>query len=372
MTARANTQAGEGGKGHVAAPMMADIGRQPDVLRGIVARRDAIADFARAHLMPDSGGRTYVFGSGDGWFAARAGCDGSDVFVGASGLEVLGHLSGKAVPADRGLAISMSGNVDRTVEAAEALVARGVPIAALTNSAGGRLAALGAPNHSLDLDDIAPFLCGTASYLATLATLQMARAALDGTIDETAARIARTADALDESLSALDALARTVAAAGVPSGVRILSCGGAGMATADYGAAKLVEVARVPVWTDDVEEFAHRQFWTADTDELIVHLPTTPAVAEIADEAGAALRDSGFRTLWIGQATGARPGGEHQAVPGEVEPALFVPVALQLLAYHLSWACGLDPNTRLHLKNDELRFRTSRRLTRRSLLGTGQ
>jgi hypothetical protein len=37
----------------------------------------------------------------------------------------------------------------------------------------------------------------------------------------------------------------------------------------------------------------------------------------------------------------------------------------------LARAPGLDPDTRAHLKGDALRFRVSRMLTRRSLIGTG-
>ena len=365
MTSRDTEWSGDGGE----AFMLADIRRQPAVLREVAARSGEIAAFAQAHLAPDAGGRTVVFGSGDGWFAARAASAGSDVLVAGSGLEVLGHLALRLGPQDRALAISMSGNVDRTVEAARALKARGVPIAALTNSAGGRLAGLGAPNHRLGLDDLAPFLCGTASYLATLATLLLARASLEDRLDSEVERVSRTADALDEALPELEALAARVASHGVPSGVRILSCGPEGLASADYGAAKLVELARVPVWTDDIEEFAHRQFWTAAPDELVVHLPTGEAVADVARHAASALRNMGFRMLWIGGEDGE---GDGHVFGDDVAPALYVPVALQLLAYHLSEACGLDPNRRLHLKQDELRFRTSRRLTRRSLIGTGQ
>ena len=43
-------------------------------------------------------------------------------------------------------------------------------------------------------------------------------------------------------------------------------------------------------------------------------------------------------------------------------------VTLQLLAYHLAMTVGLDPNKRQHLIDDKLRFRVSRKLTRRHLL----
>jgi hypothetical protein len=45
---------------------------------------------------------------------------------------------------------------------------------------------------------------------------------------------------------------------------------------------------------------------------------------------------------------------------------------LQLLAYRLARATGLDPDTRAHLRDDRSRFRVSRLLTRRALVDTGR
>jgi hypothetical protein len=45
---------------------------------------------------------------------------------------------------------------------------------------------------------------------------------------------------------------------------------------------------------------------------------------------------------------------------------------LQLLAYRLARATGLDPDTRTHLRDDCARFRVSRLLTRRALVDTGR
>ena len=59
------------------------------------------------------------------------------------------------------------------------------------------------------------------------------------------------------------------------------------------------------------------------------------------------------------------------AVPEVVSP-LLTALPLQLFAYALSQRTGFDPNRRPHLKSDEARFKASRLLTRRSLLGTGQ
>lgn len=357
------------------SPMLADIRRQPDVIEGIAARAKEIVGFADAHLRPVGGGRLVAFGSGDGWFAARATTARAANFSASSGLEMLAFTAPTMEPDDRALAISMSGNVDRSVEAAQAAIERDVPSAALVNGTGGRLAALGLPTLSLDLEDIAPFLCGTSSYLATLSVLRILSAA-KAEVARIVDTLRLTARALPAFLAQADAVAAEVATALAPRprGVRLLSAGGAGLAIADYGAAKLVELTRTPSWTDDIEEFAHRQFWSADAGELVVFLPTTPLVAEYADRSAEALAEMGFATLAIGP----RPWlGSHArwSIPiddADADPLISDAIALQLLAYRLAEAEGLNPNRRQHLKDDILRFRVSRMLTRRSLVGTGQ
>src|SRR5215207_3776088 len=158
------------------APMLVDIARQGKVLAGLLARRAEIEAF-RQGIVPDQGGRAFVLGSGDGWFAARALLPAEDRAAPAaaiSGLDFLLRVAPGLKVADRALAISMSGNVDRTLEAARAAMARGVPLSILTNADGGRLGALGAPALRLGVADVAPFPCGTASYTATLAALAIA------------------------------------------------------------------------------------------------------------------------------------------------------------------------------------------------------
>jgi glucosamine 6-phosphate synthetase-like amidotransferase/phosphosugar isomerase protein len=60
------------------------------------------------------------------------------------------------------------------------------------------------------------------------------------------------------------------------------------------------------------------------------------------------------------------------AAPGDIDAApIMQAVPLQLLAYYMGRANGTDPDRRGHLKANEGRFAASRKLTRRSLLGTG-
>jgi glucosamine 6-phosphate synthetase-like amidotransferase/phosphosugar isomerase protein len=164
------------------------------------------------------------------------------------------------------------------------------------------------------------------------------------------------------------------AAAAVPTGVRVLSAG-AEIGTARYAAAKLVELTRIPAWAGDLEEFAHSQYWSMPTTDLVVVLATDAALARYAGGTCEALRQLGVRTLAIDTVeTAVSSAATRVGLPPlapEIAP-LASAIPLQLLAYGLAESSGLDPDTRLHLKNDEARFRVSRLLTRRSLVGTGR
>lgn len=337
-------------------PMLQDIARQPAVLAALAGRA---AEFTLPSVAPH--GRVWVCGCGDGLFAAqaakgaanRAGLDWRPV----GALDLL-LAAGDLRPGDRVVAVSMSGNVDRTVEAAQAAAGRGVPVLALVNGAGGRLAAVAGSTLSLDVPDLAPFLCGTATYTATLAALLLlAGVTLDGMAGNVAA-----------------AVAAPVPSAGVPTGVRILAAG-AEAGTAQYAAAKFVELTRIPAWHGDIEEFAHSQYWSMPPDNLVVLIATTPAVARHANDTCDALGQLGVPTLAIHQAGAPVPAASMHVTLPDTQAALaplLSALPLQRLAYDLALRTGLDPNTRRHLKDDADRFRVSRLLTRRSLVGTGQ
>ncbi len=355
-------------------PMLEDIMRQPLLLQGLASRLSDIEAFWRQHLRDAS--RLIAFGSGDGWFAARSVSSraGEPGLLAASGLEIAGDQGPLITPADRLIAISMSGNVDRTVEAATRAVEQGAQAVSLTNSAGGRLAELGLANFSLQIDDVAPFLCGTSSFTATRTVLAAFSALADGqSVSAIQDRINTTADALEDLLAEVGPIAEDIAAQKAKStpGVRYLSCGRRGSAIADYGAAKIVELSTTPVWSDDLEEFAHRQYWTMARGEVAVMLPTSTFVANIAKESADALRTMEVDTVTIGPTTLLGVGTARWQMTWRDDPnlddATLASGALQLLAYHWADAAGFDPNRRMHLKNDTTRFKTSRLLTRRSL-----
>jgi fructoselysine-6-P-deglycase FrlB-like protein len=261
----------------------------------------------------------------------------------------------------------MSGNVDRTIEAARAAAAAGVPILALVNGTGGRLGEIAGAKISLDLPEIAPFLCGTASYTLTLAALlALAAGAAGAPPPDLSAAVAAQRGAIAAS-------DEVVAGLGVPSGVRVLSAG-SDIGTAQYGVAKFVELTRIPAWHGELEEFAHSQYWAMPVSNLVAVLAGDAALARYADESCAALDTLGTSTLAIDTAATPVSRARARITLPDLPPAQFALAAcvpLQILAAAMARATGLDPDRRAHLKSDETRFRVSRMLTRRSLIGTG-
>ncbi|MFQ3622053.1 MAG: hypothetical protein SNJ73_00760 [Acetobacteraceae bacterium] len=347
------------------SPARADIARQPVLLRKMLAEPDRFIA-AGARLAPD-GGRLFVAGCGDGLFAAEA----------ASGLAVALGLDWRAIgaldlllaadrltAADRVVCVSMSGNVDRTVEAAEAAMRR-APVLALVNGKGGRLGKTSDDLVSLDLPELAPFLCGTATYTTTLAALMLIAAGAAGWAD-VVSQLAPVPDAITHALAAPIRVA-------TPGGVRLLSAG-AHTGTVRYGAAKFAEITRIPAWAADLEEFAHSQYWAMPLTDLVVVVASDGPLAKRAEETCSALAQLGVTTLAIDAADAPVQTATARVtlppLPAELAP-IVAAVPLQRLAHDLAESSGLDPATRRHLREDTERFRVSRLLTRRALVGTG-
>lgn len=351
-------------------PMLDDVGRQPGVLADLLARA---GDFRAAGAsLGGRDGRVFITSCGDGHFAAEA----AGSFAGRLGLDwrACGPLdlllAAEDLRADdRVIAVSMSGNVDRTVEAAGMADDRGLAILALVNGEGGKLGAIARTKISLDLPDVAPFLCGTASYTATLAALMLLA---EGMAGEVGGDMSALVDAQQRALDTGTAVIAEIAARPCP-GVRLLSAG-CEKGTAAYGAAKFVELTRLPVWSGELEEFAHSQYWSMPVGTLVVLVSTHPVLADYARETARALAILDVPTLAIDTAASPVDAATWRITLPTVAPwlaPLISALPLQRLAYAMAKAGGLEPDTRLHLKRDETRFSVSRMLTRRSLLGTG-
>ena len=355
----------------ITTPMLADIMRQPAVLGGLLARRDVFAAIGAAQLARRD---LTLFGCGDGWFAARAvaavapGLFSMPIRA-ATSLEVAIQPPAAALHA-AAVAISMSGSVDRTNDAAGLLVAADHPCVALSNEDGGALGRITGRVASLHVPDVAPFLTGTTRYSATILALFLL---LDGADPDHALPIAPLRAWIERDLgralervdAALPAVCARIAEHGL-GGVRVLGAG-ADWATADYGAAKLVKLIEQPVWGAEIEEFAHSQFWSARPDELVVLLAGNAASARLAQNAAEALAEAGMRTLAVEHGDHMVPAATWRLTlppfPGWLAP-LAMPAPLQLLAYHLARACGRDPDASQD-SAEPGRFRAAQLLSRR-------
>ena len=368
-----------------APAMLADIRRQANVLEALLARAPEFNAIGAEHLRPGPGGRLFAFGCGDGWFAANAVAPVTGEAFGlpllpVTGLDMLLRHAPSTTAADRAVAISMSGTVDRTIAAGAALVNRGTGYVALTNGDGATLGAAAQARASLHVPDVAAFLTGTARYSATVLGLMLliegaaaalgvsGRACCSGA--DMRALIAGLPAVLAQCEAVLGPICQEIAAAGF-GGVRVLGAG-SDWATADYGAAKLVKVTTTPIWGGEIEEYAHSQFWSSRPDELVVLLASSPEIARLADNTAAALATAGQRTLAIESAGAPVASASYRLVlpktPAWLSP-LLMPAPLQVLAYCLAMATGFDPN-RSQDEADPKRFLAAQLLSRRCELAT--
>lgn len=361
--------------------MLVDILRQGEVLARLLDRYDEFAAIGAQSLTPGSGGHLAAFGCGDGWFAARAvaaiSASAFDMPMdGVTSLDYLLSENRKPGSADRAVAISMSGTVDRTIAAAHRIKAAGGRYVALTNEDGAAMGASADAVASLKIDDIAPFLTGTTRYSGTILGLMMlieGAARASGRQPQVSCKepemAALLADTIPQSLEIcqqqLPAICAEVLGQGL-GGVRVLGAG-SDWATADYGAAKLVKVVQAPVWSSEIEEFAHSLFWSSRKDELVILLASTPEVARLASNTAGALGHAGMRTLAIETAGHAVEGATYRislpATPAWLSP-LLTPAPLQMLSYALAVESGFDPNVSQD-KADPGRFLAAQLLSRR-------
>ena len=361
--------------------MLVDIMRQADVLARLLDRFPEFSAIGAEQLAPGAGGSLYAFGCGDGWFAARTiGGIAGEAFdmplEGVTSLDFLLSKSRQPTSADRAVAISMSGTVDRTIAAANRIREAGGRYVALTNEDGAQMGAAANGVASLKIDDIAPFLTGTTRYSGTILGLMMLvegaahAAGRKPAVSCRGPEVARLLETtvpktLDICNTQLPAICDEVFKAGL-GGVRVLGAGPE-WATADYGAAKLVKVIQAPVWSCEIEEFAHSLFWSSRQDELVVMLASTPEISRLASNTATALSHAGMRTLAIETAGVAVEGATYRLSLPETSAwlaPLLVPAPLQMLAYAMAIASGYDPN-RSQDQADPGRFLAAQLLSRR-------
>jgi sugar/nucleoside kinase (ribokinase family)/fructoselysine-6-P-deglycase FrlB-like protein len=238
------------------------------------------------------------------------------------------------------LAISYSGKVGRTIEAARQAAAFGVPVIALTGRADGELAAAADRILPIEVPTLG-FSPGTSTYIGMLCTLiELARFtgsgdALRDACEQLAGQAAKTLDGCHEVAAEL--------AAQIGSG-RFVTFLGAGPneATARFGAAKLFEASQQIALATNVEEWAHEEYFvTRPGDPVVVVAPSGAA----RDRAWEILSELEFIGASATVVSDAEPPGRSgflrlaAGAPEELSPVLAA-LPLAQLGFHLARRAG--------------------------------
>ena len=246
-------------------------------------------------------------------------------------------------PASAVLAISFSGKVGRTIEAATQAAAFGHPVIALTGNADGQLAA--AADHVLPIDvPTLGFSPGTSTYIGMLCTLLelavlTSRSASDRLIREACEQLpsqaAKTLDWCDGTASEL--------AARMAAG-RFVTFLGAGPneATARFGAAKLFEGSQQVALATNVEEWAHEEYFITRAGDPVVVVAPTGAGLDRASEILSELQFAGADACVVSDIEPSGPAGHLRLATGAPEELSPVLAALPLaqLGFHLARQAG--------------------------------
>jgi glucosamine--fructose-6-phosphate aminotransferase (isomerizing) len=305
--------------------------------------------------------RIVLIGSGDSYFAAKA---AEMAFLTHSGLPVEVRTPLEAgcyhamLSAGRDLenmlviALSNSGAAARVCEAARLYRAAGAKVLAVTKAAEGRLAgvadkALIVPVPALpSAPGFGPYLFAFVALI--LLAMRIGEVRMGMTMDE--AQALRKAllghfDDLDSVIVATDGAARGVAEAISGKTLLEFTGGGPNLATAEYGAAKILEAAGRHAVARDLEEWTHLNYFDGAPAEIatIIALPPESRAASRATELLAYMEKLGRLVVIVGGGPMAERGsGQGRAVLtvapaiAEIWSPLLLSAPVALIAAHLA------------------------------------
>ena len=338
--------------------------------RSLVATIDDGLDGVLAEPWLRDARRLVFAGSGDSLFAARSVLPalrrwsgiGAEVMT---GIEFARYETPLLEPGDVLVAISNSGGSSRTREAVALTRDRGIPVLGVTGSLDGPLAAmvdrtLHRPVRSAGFDTAGHrrAIVHMAEYFATLRALYglalrlgVARGRLSPRgADELRAAIDGAVAAVPEVAANAEADARALAERLHARGTDTVWVLGAGpnRGTAEYCAAKFHEQVPLNGVPQDLEEWAHLQYfltlsWGERGPVLVLAPPgnardrAEEVVAGIARAGGVAV------TVGPGNPAGARDRLEVATALPELLTPLHFHVPVQLLVLHLAHLVGVDP-----------------------------
>jgi glucosamine 6-phosphate synthetase-like amidotransferase/phosphosugar isomerase protein len=359
--------------------MIEEIKRQPEVWLSLLDRREELADIIDRVNLHNQITEIFAYGCGDGFFAAQAATCSyrnwiSPSYYGVSSLEFLLCHAKTVNSRTLMLPISMSGNVDRTVEALVSGIEQESEAIAITNTDTGRLSRIANYTFNLNISEPTSFLAGTVTYTASLLTLLMVATLIAENsgrtqITQELNNLSATIDLISKRISDIEAKAKNLVAKYHNAPHVYFLGAGANVATAKYAASKFVEVCRTLAIPQDLEEFGHSNFWQFSSDALVVVISETGEQQHHVDRVVATLRDFGAPVVEISEEpSGGSDGGIAIPTVTNTWTPITYSLPIQFIAYYWSLLDGVNPNKRTHLRDDKIRFMTNRKLTRYSQL----
>lgn len=325
----------------------------PDVVSNVLADADGHITALAKRLAAHGVRHLWLTGCGDSAFAGVA-CElAFQLHAGLTAHPVhaldLARYRVRALPEGSAvIAISFSGKVGRTIEAAIQARGAGHHVVALTNATSGPLAMASDEMLPLDVPTLGSSP-GTSTYVAMVCTLLRLAAALGdlrGKASDLTSKLAGLPGQVEATLR--DSADGCADAAGALLSAGWIAFLGAGPneATARFGAAKLFEGSQRLGVATSLEEWAHEQYFVTSPGDPVVLLNPSGAGHDRGEEILAELRFMGARPVVISdqKPRGTPASGELHVplAPGvdeEVSPVTAcLPAAL--IGFHVARLAG--------------------------------
>jgi glucosamine--fructose-6-phosphate aminotransferase (isomerizing) len=338
-------------------PMYDDIWQRPAFIR---QHLDELDDLVRQTLVPAAcqrWTRVLITGCGDSYYAGLATEMAFETWTGLP-VDVQPSLTGgryaipTMMPPAAVFSVSHSGRVARTIETVALAHAQGLDTIAVSGNPGSLIAqeARWVLAHRLAVAGQTP---GVRSYTQAQLFLLLAgiyvgecRGALDhAQALGLKAQLRRTADVLEAALPEADRRARALAEAWNGVTQFLVIGGGPSYANALFSAAKLVEACGVNAIGQDLEEWAHIQFFLRAPHVPTLLIAPQGRCYDRALELVSVMQGlAGFVTVvGTGDHAGLMlPAGHYFGLDGDVEEALtplITSMPAELLACHLAFIC---------------------------------
>jgi ribokinase len=304
----------------------------PDVVSDVLDDADGHVTALAKRLAAAGTRHLWLTGCGDSAFAGLA---AELAFQRHSGLIAhpvhaldLARYRARVLPAGSAvIAVSFSGKVGRTIEAAVQARRAGHQVIALTHAADGPLAVASDEMLPVDVPTLG-FSPGTSTYVAMLCTLLRlagALAELRGDAGELMPKLAGLPGQVAATLRDSADVCAAAAGALLPAGWVAFLGAGPNEATARFGAAKLFEGPQRLGVATSIEEWAHEQYFVTSAGDPVVLVNPSGACYDRGAEILSELRFMAARPVVISDRA---PGGA--AAPGEIAVPLAAGVAEEL------------------------------------------